>query len=180
MSGSVLARRYVQPLFEVAKEKEQLDRIGQDLADLDELLAASPELKGFLSDPSVERADKRGVLDQIFAEASPYTRNYLRLVVDKNRTDILRQTNRLFKELVAADKGVNSGVVESAAPLKDDQLANIKAVLEKRFKTKLALEPRIVPELIGGLRIQVGNTLIDDSIRNRLNNLRRVLAGEIG
>jgi len=175
LSG-ILARRYVQPLFEVAQEKNELERIAGDLAALDQALQESAELKGFLSDPSIGRKAKRTLVEKVFAEASSYTLNFMRVVIDKNRPEILGMSYRLFTDMLNIHRGVALGVVETAVPLDDTAFNKVRKMLEARFGCKLELERKIDPGLLGGLRVRVGNNVIDGSVRGRLEGLKAALS----
>ncbi len=177
MSVGGLARRYVNPLFDVAIEKGDLKQISADLEALDTALCDSQDFKIFIKDPSIRRKVKKAAVEELFAGASPYTLNYLRLIIDKNRTEVLFETRKLFTRMVEAYEGIQQGVVQSAVALSKDQFANIRKSLEKRFQTKIDLHSEVVPELIGGLRIQIGNTVIDATVQNRLKHLKKALAG---
>lgn len=172
-----LAGRYVKPLFDVAWEKGEVERISDDLAALDEALRKSPDLRGLLNDPSVARSAKRSVVESVFRDASPFALNFIRVVIDKNRTEILDVAYPIFRDLIDESRGVMTGVVETAVPLDEATFEKVKTGLESRFASRLELERRVVPDLIGGLRVRVGNTVIDGSVKGRLTKLQGELAG---
>ncbi|HHE46397.1 MAG TPA: ATP synthase F1 subunit delta [Bacteroidetes bacterium] len=176
MSAS-LTRRYVKPLFEVACEKNELERIAGDISALDQALKGSPELRRFLADPSIQRRAKRTLIEKVFAEASPYTLNFMRVIINKNRPEILNLTHQYFTELMNIHRGVSPGILETAVPLDDEAFNQVRTTLEKRFGTRLDLERRINPGLLGGLRVRIGNNVIDGSVKGRLAKLRTNLAG---
>ncbi len=178
MRGGVLARRYAQPLFEVAREKDELERIFGDLKSLVQALTDSPELKGYLSDPSVEKHDKKSVIEKIFEGASIYTLNFMRVLIDKNRPEVLWVTYSLFRDMLNEHRGISTGVVETAVTLEDADFAEIKSVLENRFASRLDLERQVNPDLLAGLRVRIGNVVLDGSVRNRLTRLKEILTGE--
>ncbi|MBM3327809.1 MAG: ATP synthase F1 subunit delta [Calditrichaeota bacterium] len=177
MTGG-LAKRYIQPLFEVARQKDMLDTVEADLLSITETLQSSPELKKLLFNPAESRAAKRKMLEGIFPGVSPYTMNFLRLLVDKNRADVLLTAHKLYVQLLNAQRGVTVGVVESAAPLSEDDFAGLLISLSERFKGALKLERRIDPALLGGVRVRIGNTVLDNSLQNKLTRLRSVFLRE--
>ena len=178
MRGGVLARRYVQPLFEVAREKDELERIYDDLKSLDQALSDSPELKGYLSDPSIEKHDKKSVLEKIFEGASIYTLNFMRVLIDKNRPEVLWVAYPLFRDMLNEHRGISTGVVETAVTLEDADFSKIKSALESRFESRLDLERKVNPDLLAGLRVRIGNVVLDGSVRNRLTRLKEMLVAE--
>jgi len=175
--GGGLARRYVQSLFEVAQEKDVLDTISGDLKLLDETLSNSPELTSFLNDPSTQKRAKKVAIEGLFTEISEFSLNFIRVVIDKNRTEILGEIYLIFQDMIDTEKGILNGTIQSVIQIDDKLMSEIRESLEKRFNKTLILENRITPELIGGLRIQVGNMVIDASVKSRLENLQEILAG---
>lgn len=176
MSGGV-AKRYVKPLFDVAREKNQLDKVAQDLTELESVLKSSKELRTVLSDPSTTRDLKRSIMEKIFTNISPYSRNFIRVVIGKNRTSILFEANRLYIHMLNDHRGVTTGTITTAAALDDKTFVKLHASLEQKLQRKITLNRGIDPKLIGGALIQVGNTVIDGSVRGQLAKLRKVVAG---
>ncbi len=177
MSAS-LARRYVLPLFDVARDKNLLDKVALDLKQLSETLRASAELRTFIESPTIARAIKRAALGDIFKDASVYTLNFLRVIIDKNRSEIFPISSRIFADLVSRHRGETHGVVQSAQPLDEASFASIEKAVSSRFGARVMLERAVEPALLGGIRVQVGNQVIDASIRGRLEKLKGILAGE--
>lgn len=172
-----LARRYVQPLFEVASEKGKLDSVANELNELNSALGKNSPLKVILSDPSVSRQSRIAVIEEVFTGYSEPCLNFIRLVIDKNRTFILEIAYSIFKEIKDESEGLLNGVVESALPLNDETITELKQQLEKSFGHKVDIEFRINPEILGGLRIRVGNTVMDGSITGKLESLKSELIG---
>jgi len=175
---SSLARRYVLPLFELSRDAGTLDRTAVDLQVLDDALTGSPDLVLFLSSPTVERAVKKSAVEQIFKDLSPLTLQFLRVVVTKNRTEILHITHRIFTDLVNAYRGIVPGSVETASPLDDASFAQLQKVTSEKFGVKVELTRSVDPALLGGIRVRVGNKVVDASVRGRLEKLRTTLKGE--
>lgn len=172
MNGGGIARRYVEPLFEVALEKNLVDRIAEELSLFDDTLQKYPEFRKFLFNPSLNRKTKKAVLEELFSQASIYTLNFMRVVIDKNRPEVLTATYRLFNEMLNRQRGVAPGVIETATPLDDDTFNKVKMKLEARFSCKLDLERKVDPMLLGGILVRVGNNVIDGSLRGQLSRLK--------
>jgi len=173
-----LARRYVQPLYDVGSEKDLLDQIANDLELVDKTLQESDDLRGFLYDPSIERQAKKDVLEKLFADISPYSLNFLRVIVDKNRSLVFDQAYPLFREMLNEHRGITTGAIETATPLDDASYRKVIENLEKRFDKKLELEQIVTPDLIGGIKVRIGNVVLDGSVRGQLAKLKKVMAGE--
>ncbi|MCF7810731.1 F0F1 ATP synthase subunit delta [bacterium] len=175
MSGGGIARRYVEPLFEVAVEKGIEDRVAEDLKSFDNTVNENPDLKKFLFNPSLERKAKRSVIDKLFKDASEYTLNFLRVVIDKNRPEILLSAHSLFIDFLNKHQGITPGSIVTAVPLEADALKKVKDRLEKRFNCALALECTVDPTLVGGILVRVGNTVLDGTIKGRLHRLKSTM-----
>ncbi len=176
--SAVPARRYVLPLFEVARDHNVLDVVAADLKALDNALSATPELGAFLAAPTIERSVKRAALEAIFANASSFTLNFLRGVVAKNRSEVLHYAYRIYKGLLDAYRGVTPGLVETATPVDEATFASVVKAVSERFGGKIELQRQVDPSLIGGVRVRVGNQVIDASVKGRLEKLRTTLTGE--
>jgi len=173
--GGGLARRYVQPLFELALARGILDQVAREVAQFDSALRQHPEFRTFLSNPSVNRKAKRDAMSRVFVGASPCTINFLKVVLDKNRPEVLVAANSIFQDLLNEHRGVTTGLIETAIPLDEAALNQIKGQLEKRFQRTLDLKHRHDPTLIGGLRLRLGNRVIDASVKGRLARLRDLM-----
>lgn len=172
-----LARRYVQPLFDVGSEKDLLDQIASDLELVDTTLKEANDLRGFLFDPSIERQTKKDVLKKLFPKVSPFSLNFLRVIVDKNRPVVLDDAYPLYREMLNEQRGITTGVLETAVPLDETSYQKVRKSLEKRFNKKLDLDQVVSPDLIGGIKVRIGNVVLDSTVRGQLGSLRKVMAG---
>ncbi len=166
------------PLFEVARDKNLLDKVSGDLRHLNETLQSSEELRTFVDSPTIARSVKREVLGTLFKDASEFTLNFMRVAVDKKRSVIFLISSKLFDEMLSRHRGETHGSVQSAEALDDASFATIEKAVSSRFGTKVVLTRSIDKSLVGGVRVQVGNQVIDASIKGRLEKLKGVLAGE--
>lgn len=170
-----LARRYVQPLFEVTSDKGNLDTVVEELKELNSALSDKSPLRVILNDPSISLQSRIAVIEEIFTGYSDSYLNFVRLVIEKNRTFILEIAYSIFKKIKDESEGLLSGVVESALPLDDETIVELKQQLEMSFGHKVDIEFRITPDLLGGLRIRVGNTVMDGSVTGKLEKLKSEL-----
>ena len=172
-----LARRYVQPLFDVAQEKDIVEVIAAELEELSTSLAGDSSLRVILIDPSVSRQDRIAIVEKIFSDFNSYSVNFIRLLIEKNRSNILDKAHSIFMEIKDDADGILSGVVESAMPLDAETGSELKVQLEQNFGHRLKLEFKTTPEILGGLRIRVGNSVMDGSITGKLDNLKKAMIG---
>ena len=143
-------------------------------------VAADPTMRQFADDPKVRAAQVVDVLMSIAktpSGASPGTaaKNLVATVIDNGRLAALPEIATQFQELVDSKSGVSHATIESAFPIDDGQLAAVKTAMERRFGRKLDASVIVVPELIGGVRVVVGDEVLDTSIRARLEQMKVAL-----
>jgi F-type H+-transporting ATPase subunit delta len=109
------------------------------------------------------------------APLSDSARNLLRAVIDNGRLNALPEIASQFQALVDARTGVSQATIESAFPIDASQIAEVKSAMERRFGRKLETQVVVVPELIGGVRVIVGDEVLDTSIRARLEQMKAAL-----
>jgi len=171
---ATLARPYAEALFQVAS-KGDLQQASRELNALS-AVAADAQLRQFADAPKVEA---RQVFDLIVSVVnqplSDASKNLLMTVIDNGRLAVLPEIASQFHVLVNARSGISDAQVYSAFGLDSAQLAELTAGLEKRFARKLSAIVHIEPELIGGVRVVVGDEVLDTSVKARLEQMRAAL-----
>jgi F-type H+-transporting ATPase subunit delta len=170
-----LARPYAEAVFALARDADALnpwDQLLQSLA----TVAADPSVRACLSNPHLSPAQ----LTQLLAESSGYVLNpqqqsFVSLLVENDRATLLPEIYTLFKLHKNVHEGVRDAQVSSAFPLDADAQARLTGDLETRFGTRLNVSVAIDPELIGGVRIAVGDAVIDASVRGKLATMAAAL-----
>jgi F-type H+-transporting ATPase subunit delta len=175
MSRTDVARRYAQALIELADERGSHAAMASSVAKLRALLDATPEATVFLANRSVAVAERRKVLESVLSglEVEPMLANLVRLLLDRGRIDDLGAIAARLNELLDAKSGVVKAEVVSAEPLDDASITRLRATL---LGADVELSASVDKDLIGGLRVQVGQLVFDASVRNHLDKLRERLA----
>jgi F-type H+-transporting ATPase subunit delta len=157
----------------VAQANNLIDRIGEDVASLLNLLKESPELQQFLSSPVVKAEDKKAVLGRIAGEQlHPYTRNFLNLLVERRRILFLEGICKQFQALLRKLNQTVLAEVTSAVELNEAQQQSVREkVMAMTNAQQVELDARVDPDLIGGVIIKVGSQLIDASLRGQLRRI---------
>jgi F-type H+-transporting ATPase subunit delta len=176
MKVSPVAQRYAAALFELAREQGLLERVEVDVQRIAREVA-QPPLSDLLFDARVAPADKRKRLEQLAAQLQPLTANFLRLLIDKRRLEVLREIGAAFHRNVLDERNASEGVVESARPLGQGELAELSVALGSILGRQVQLEQRLAPDLLAGVRVFIDNKLIDQSAAGRLEGLRSKLLG---
>ncbi len=174
---ATLARPYAEALYQVARQSGAAN-LGEVLAQVDALaaVAADPQLRQLADHPKVQPAQ---VFEVVSAAAkrplSEPVQNFLRALIDNGRLMVLPQIAAQFQVLVNAQAGVHDAHIASAFPIEPGQLPSVMAALEKRFGRKLNPLVTLQPELIGGIRVVVGDEVLDTSIQARLQQMNVAL-----
>jgi F-type H+-transporting ATPase subunit delta len=179
MRIEVAAKRYAQAVFDIACEKNDLDRWVGDLRVIAEL-AAQPGVVDFLASSRVPFEDKERLLSAGLADASPLALNLARLLVQKGRIALAEQVREEYQRLLDEHRGMTHALVFTAVPLSEEEERAVSQRLRELTGKEIVLERQVDPEILGGLVARVGDRLVDGSTRTRLLELRRQLAGETG
>jgi F-type H+-transporting ATPase subunit delta len=168
---ATIARPYAEALFKAgagAAESEQVNALAA--------VAADAQLRQFADNPKVTAQQVFDLIGGVLkTPLSPKVQTFLQTVIDNGRTSALPEIAAQFHALVNAKSGVSDATIESAYPIEAAQLADVKAALEKRFKRKLNASVVIKPELIGGIRVVVGDEVLDTSVAARLQQMKTAL-----
>jgi F-type H+-transporting ATPase subunit delta len=179
MKGSVVSGQILEPyaeaLMSVAQSQNLLDKFGEDVRALLNLLETSPELKEFLSNPIAKPEVKKAVLQQVAGEQiHPYM---AKLLVDRRRILFLEGICQQFQVLLRQLSKTVLAEVTSAVELTDDQKNAIAAkVREISSAERVELDTKIDPSLIGGVIIKIGSQVLDTSLRGQLRRIGIALA----
>jgi F-type H+-transporting ATPase subunit delta len=171
-----IARVYAEALFGVAKDKGRLDAIREQLGQFADALADTRDLQLFFFSPYFSSAEKEDGLKRTIAGAEPELVNFLELLIEKHRMPVLFRIRRQFDVLWAKENKRLGVTVTSAVELDPEVAERIGAEIEQQTGNKVELESRVDPDILGGLVVQVGNMVLDTSIRNRLEKLRKSVA----
>ena len=175
-----LAERYAGALVDVAIENEQADQLKQELAAFAAMVRESAELHALLSNPSIARAGKHAVIEQLVEAmgASRTLRNYLFVIVDQRRAGMLIEIEQAFSALLDARRGIIQATVTSAADLTAVERAELDAAITKLTDRKVQARFTTNTALIGGAVVRIGSTIYDGSVRAQLDRLRARMISE--
>ena len=171
-----IARVYAWALFEAAKDKGKLDAIREQLGAFADALAENRELQLFFFSPYFSSAEKEDGLRKAVSGAEPELVNFLELLIEKHRVPVLFRIRRQFDAMWAKENRRLGVTVTSAVELDPEVARRIAAEIEQQTGNTVELQSRVDPEILGGLVVQVGNMVLDTSIRNRLEKLRKSVA----
>jgi ATP synthase F1 delta subunit len=171
-----IARVYATALFAAAKDRGKLDAIRDQLAQFVEALEGSKELRLYLFSPYFSSAEKIEGLKRAVTEAEPEFLNFLELLLEKGRMPVIFRMRRQYDALWDKENKRLGVTVTSAVELDPEIAKRIGKEIEEQTGNTVELESRVDPDILGGLVLQVGNMVLDTSIRNRLEKLRKSVA----
>lgn len=170
-----LARPYAEAVFALAREQGTLGVWASALTGLS-AIAADPQVLECLGNPRATSSQVVQLLLQAAGiSAGSEQANFVQVLVEADRAQFLPEITALFEQLKNAHEGVKEAIVASAFPIDDTTLARLTADIEAHFKSKVRVTVQIDPELIGGVRIAVGDEVIDASVRGKLATMAAAL-----
>jgi len=172
--------QYANALADIAIAQGASAPVIQQLGDLTAAYTQSAELRNVLSSPAVSKDEKRAIAEKIAARlgASKILRNFLLVVIDHQRTQLLPEIFQQFQTVLRDRQGVAEAEIFSAVELNAAQKKQMTQTLEKTTGKKIEPKFSLDPNLLGGALVRVGDTIYDGSLRNRLNGLRERLTAE--
>jgi ATP synthase F1 delta subunit len=171
-----IARVYASALFAAAKERGKLDAIRDQLGAFADALAETREMQLFFFSPYFSSAEKEEGLKKAVADVEPELLNFLLLLIEKHRMPVLFRIRRQFDALWARENKRLGVTVTSAVELDPEIAERIGREIEEQTGNQVELQSNVDPDILGGLVVQVGNMVLDTSIRNRLEKLRKSVA----
>lgn len=171
---SLIAQRYAAALFEVAESRGQTQAVAEDLARLQAALGTA-EGRAYLSDPRVSAAKLGEQLGRALQGGSEVTRNFVRVLQERRRVAVLPDLHVEFMAHLRAKNGEAVARVETARPLSEADQAELRDQLARLTKKRIVLDVHDMPDLIGGVRVRIGNTLYDGSLLSELEALQQRL-----
>jgi len=176
---SGLASRYANALFELSDEQSALDSVAADLGTLERMIAESADLGRMIRSPVLSRKEQANAIAAIAdgAKLSALTANFLGLLARKRRLFALPAAIAAWRKLLAAKRGEVTADVTSATALNEDQLGAIRRALKQATSKDVAIRTRVDPGLLGGLIVQLGSRMADNSLRSQLERLKIAMKG---
>ena len=175
--GGSVARRYARALFGIGVDAGTFEALGQEIGDLAALWTAAADLRELLENPVFRPDEKRKVLEQILPRVAPTAevRRLAMLLLERRRITLLPAIARAYRDLADAHTGRVRARVTSAEPLTAAAADRVRRALEERTGKKVIVETAVDPSLIGGVVAQVGDLVLDGSVRTQLADLRSKL-----
>lgn len=175
--AKLAANVYSEALFSLALEENRVDELEKELKTLCGLVDENPEFMEFLVTPKVSKEEKRSFVDSVLGDKfSQEIVNLTKVLIDKKRGSELWDIAEVFQHTVLTHRGMVAASAYTAVPLSDVELENLRAKLIQLTGKQISLDNIIDASVIGGIRLKVGDRVIDGSLKRRLEDLKDNLA----
>jgi ATP synthase F1 delta subunit len=171
-----LAQVYGRSLFEVAREQGKLDVLREQLGQLADALAANRELAVFFFSPYFSTEEKKDGLKRVVTGAEPVFMNFLEALIERHRMPAIFRIRDDYQKLWEDERHLLAVEVTSAIELDKATVSSIGDRIGEQTKRTVELSSKVDPDILGGIVLRVGNVILDASIRNRLEQLRKQVA----
>ena len=167
-------RYYAKALFEVAKEEGKENQIIDDLVVNNSIFQSEKELKNYFLNPEIKLEEKKARLKEIFGEKiQEYTYNFVFELIEREESEVLSLVIERLKVLVYKGSGTIEAEVVSAVELSDSLKNNILKKIESKSGKKVKLDNKVDSKLLGGMKVKIGDEMVDLSVRGKLENLKQ-------
>jgi F-type H+-transporting ATPase subunit delta len=175
MNDSKISVRYSRALFQIATEKNLLDKVSADMLFISEICKID-EVKEVLRSPIIVPSKKTAIFQSIFEKnVEKISLALVNLLIKNGRESYLPAVARVFHDETLKYKGITETFLTTAVPVSDKTRKQIKALISSEFKTKVELQESIDKEIIGGFVLKVNDNFIDASVRNKLRKIKKEL-----
>jgi F-type H+-transporting ATPase subunit delta len=171
-----IAQVYARSLFEVAKERDVLDDVHEQLGQFADALNDNRQLAVFFFSPYFSSAEKKDGLKSTLQGADPIFMNFLEALLERHRMPVIFRIRARFEQLWDEEKRLLPVEVTSSVELDKETVQSIGKRIGEQTGETVELSTKVDPEILGGIVLRVGDYVLDASIRNRLNQLRKQVA----
>ena len=171
-----IAEVYARALFDVAKERDVLDEIHDELGQFVEELDENRDLQVFFFSPYFSSQEKKDGISKMISGADDNFVRFLELLAERHRMPAVFRIKKDFDELYAEERKLLPVTITSAIELDKSLVKDIRKKIEEQTDRKVELTTKVDPDVLGGLVLRVGNKVLDGSIRSRLERLRKQVA----
>ena len=181
MADEPVAKRYARALFELGVDNDELEAYGEALGEATKLFEKSAELRAVLLNPALKLEERRGVISALADKAQwpKLFRNFVMLLLDKDRLRYVASINRAFQRGLDEHQGRARARVTSAIELDDGQREQLRTRLGELTGKDVVMTTEVDEELIGGVVARVGSTIYDGSVRTHLQRMREAILRQV-
>ena len=172
----ILAERYTKALWQIAEERNEVEKFDKELSSVCELLSQNQDIETFFVNPVIKKGDKKEILQKSFAgKIDDEIYNFLNLLVDKGRMFLLSDVQKLFEQKIAEKRNILNVEVQTVIALDEDMKEKLTGKLQKITGKNINIINNIEPSIIGGVILRFGGNVIDGSVQTQLKRIQKQL-----
>jgi F-type H+-transporting ATPase subunit delta len=171
-----IAAVYARSLFEVARDQDKLDAVREQLGEFADALSETRDLQVFFFSPYFSTKEKEDGLERVVTDADPVIINFLELLIEKHRMPAVFRIRANYDALGEEENKLLPVHITSAVELDDAIVKQLGERISEQTDRKVDMSADVDPDILGGIVVRVGNSILDASVRNRLEQLRRQVA----
>ena len=171
-----IAQVYARALFEVGQEQDKLDELREQLGEFADAVHDNRDLSVFFFSPYFSSEEKKDGLERVLDGADEAFVNFLGLLIENHRMPVIFRVRRAFDDLWEEENQLLPVQITSAIELDEDTVTHIGDTIGEQTGQRVDVSSNVDPDILGGIVLRVGNSILDASVRNRLENLRRQVA----
>lgn len=176
-----IAFKYAKGLFTVAKELNKTKEFGEELNQIKNLLLQMPDIFSALQNPIYPPDFKMEIIEEILKviKVDPEIKKFLHLLIERRRIQYIKEIVSMYQELLDEELNIARGEVISVYPLSLEEKRELEETLKEYLKKEVILEPKIDPEIIGGIKIRIGDLVFDATLKTYLGKFKEIIKGEV-
>ncbi len=176
-----IAFKYAKGLFTAAKELGKTKEFGEELRQINELLSSMPEVLSALQNPIYPPDLKMEIIEEILkvVKVDSEIERFLKLLIERRRIQYIKEIMVMYQELLDEELNIARGEVVTAYPLSEEEKKELEEVLKGYLKKEVILESKVDKEIIGGLKIRIGDLIFDGTLKTQLNKFKEIIKGEV-
>jgi len=181
LRAMAIAFKYAKGLFTVAKELNKTKEFGEELNQIKDLLTSMPEVLSALQNPIYPPDLKMEIIDEVLKsiKVDPEIERFLKLLVERRRIQYIKEIVVMYQELLDEELNIARGEVITAYPLSPEEKKELEEVLKEYLKKEVILESKVDEEIIGGIKIKIGDLIFDGSLKTQLGKFKEIIKGEV-
>ena len=178
MAKRVSGKRYAEAIFQLAVQQDRVDQWGTELESISQVLQ-DEEFSSFLAHAQVPLPEKNRSIEAVFPDTDPLVRNLVALLISRGSIKLIGDVHLSYSQLVDEYRGRQRVEVTSAVPLDAAEVERISRFVSELIQKEVVVSTEVDETILGGVIIQVGDQLLDGSVRSRLEGLRRQVRSDV-
>lgn len=172
-----VAKEYATALFELALKKKNINKIHEEFMEVKDILEDKTDLKKIITHPQISKEEKKEIIDNVFSKSvNKLFLNFFYVIIDNQRFEVLSDIFDSFEELYNEYNNHMVVTAYTTTELTDNELEELSGKLEVKYKRKVQLDNIIDKNVIGGVKLQIGDEIFDNTVRQKIDNLRKNLS----